>query len=224
MPKMASLYIPREQVEDLASHFPETCMGFQVARLADDSIVIISSDGLVIACYKSSFFFDIYDLLSETNVPEYREERRLKVLHVFPDRKKAGSALAVIEMKEAYLGAVCGIRMQSRYLLASDQRFYRLISASTDLRYNSGKLQAGSYMTSKADMLYANTGLAAVSRFALPIPRPASHIFEYEIPKDTEVKVGAISPVFGQAGGGVEVLLDSKTPARFLGYTRIVDY
>ena len=66
---------------------------------------------------------------------------------------------------------------------------------------------------------YVSTGLGAVGRCALPNPFPASWYRWLDIPASTPVLVGTVRPNFGQAGGGVEIVLPallgvrSPTPA-----------
>jgi hypothetical protein len=66
-------------------------------------------------------------------------------------------------------------------------------------------LAKGTYLTTDRDRQYANTGFAVVGRYALPIPIPASNVFEYELPSGTTLAIGTVLPNYGQAGGGVEI-------------------
>lgn len=73
------------------------------------------------------------------------------------------------------------------------------------------ELSKGTYLTTALDKIYANTGFAVVGRYALPVPLPATYCIQYEVPKGTQLKAGTVAPNFGQAGGGVEVLLNDDT-------------
>jgi hypothetical protein len=89
----------------------------------------------------------------------------------------------------------------------------RYLATATDHRYNSvaGTLAANTYLSPDLDGTYINSGFAAVGRLALPMPLPASHVVFYEIQAAAPARVGTIGPAFGQAGGGVEICLDTAT-------------
>jgi len=74
------------------------------------------------------------------------------------------------------------------------------------------------------DSRHADSGFGAVGRYALPIPLPASHVFQYELPQGTTIEVGTVGPNFGQSGGGVEIHLPNATSATRIGNIRIPDY
>jgi hypothetical protein len=61
-----------------------------------------------------------------------------------------------------------------------------------------------------AEVPFIPTGFAAVARTALPSFFPA--VFRYEIkpPTATPILCGAVVPMFGQSGGGVEVCFMSQ--------------
>lgn len=91
--------------------------------------------------------------------------------------------------------------------LSQSAVFYRYIGAAVDPRFSGGQLAKDTYLTTGLDQHYANTGFAAVGRYALPLPVPASHVIQYILPAGTLLLVGTATPSFGQAGGGVEVKL-----------------
>jgi len=97
--------------------------------------------------------------------------------------------------------------------LKNATNFYRYIWKPNDARFdkNKNELLQGTYLTTENDRNYANTGFAAVGRYALPNPTPACYVFEYRLPAGTNLLVGTVCPNFGQAGGGVEVRLVSNT-------------
>jgi len=73
-----------------------------------------------------------------------------------------------------------------------------------------------------------------VGRYALPIPVPASFVFEYELPgtmvlqggasQPTVLQVGTVQPNFGQAGGGVEVKTIAPLNAKQTLLKSLADY
>jgi hypothetical protein len=140
----------------------------------------------------------------------------------FPQELRSGVSLhnpqpttSTFTLPSGYVASVGAIPLLGTVQLAAATKFYRFIMATTDHRYSSGVLAAGTYLTTDLDRLLANTGFGAVGRYALPIPVPASFVFEYELPANTVLQGGAIQPTvlqvgtvqpnFGQAGGGVEV-------------------
>jgi len=51
-----------------------------------------------------------------------------------------------------------------------------------------------------------------VKRDALPNPKPAVHVFTIDPPVRTKLKCGITQPVYGQSGGGVEVIFVNGSP------------
>jgi len=98
-----------------------------------------------------------------------------------------------------------------------DVTLYRYIQGSKDHKYlpSTGQLQAGTYLTTELDRGYANSGLASVGRYALPIAFPPDNVLAYVLAGATLVDVGTVLPNFGEAGGGVEVKL--KAPTSVIG-------
>ena len=62
------------------------------------------------------------------------------------------------------------------------------------------------------DASHVPSGLAAVGRYALPNPTPATYRFVLLPPEGTRIRCGAVTPKFNQAGGGVEVLIKDSLP------------
>jgi hypothetical protein len=109
------------------------------------------------------------------------------------------------------------------------ERYFRCIATRVDFRFvatgtgpvtlapgattisplTAGALLRGTYLASERELPFIKSGFGAVGRFALPLPVPASYVFEYEVvpsvPAGLKIKVGTVAPAFGQAGGGAEV-------------------
>lgn len=117
-------------------------------------------------------------------------------------------------------------QLVSSATLSNATTFYRYASLPFDPRLSGNVLAQGTYLTTSSDLGYANTGFAAVGRYALPMPFPASYVFEYELPAGASILVGISIPMFGQSGGGVEV--KTVTPLTLTATvkppTRIDDY
>ena len=92
--------------------------------------------------------------------------------------------------------------------------FKRFTAYEHDPRITSDRrLLPGTYATTGEDAKNAPTGKAAVARYALPNPNPASNVFTIKPHKDTVIQYGIVEPAFGQPGGGVEVLFRDGTHA-----------
>lgn len=87
--------------------------------------------------------------------------------------------------------------------------YYRFSAFYRDCRVDSsGNFLPGTYATTFSDMRVVPSGLAAVGRYALPNPASARYIYSV-VTYDQPSLLGAVTPNFGQAGGGVEVLFNS---------------
>lgn len=62
------------------------------------------------------------------------------------------------------------------------------------------------YAAPMSDLPLVPTGLSAVSRYALPSLLPARWRYELRPPAGTKMRYGASVPLYGQSGGGVEVM------------------
>lgn len=94
--------------------------------------------------------------------------------------------------------------------VSGDEVFYRYSAFANDrrLRGGAGVIPAGTYLTSQRDTHFAESGLGAVARYALPNPAPAVFRFAIGVPTGTVLMCGTASPSFGQSGGGVELRTD----------------
>ena len=93
-----------------------------------------------------------------------------------------------------------------------DEVFKRFSAYEKDNRRRSdGSWLAGTYATTEEDAKNIKTGKDAVSRYALPNPKPASYMFTGRPHKDTEIQKGTVAPTHHQPGGGVEVIFSEGT-------------
>jgi hypothetical protein len=212
------------RLRQLNDQFQETGMDFQIAVSLAGHVAVVQS-GACLPFYKDVSHYDVYDLLAGDPIPDKRDSVNLNVSSVLADRAKAAAALPSISPNYP-AGAAGAFPLVKSYTLPADTVFYRCLSSSVDHRYvsGSGELMAGTYLTTQLDQLYVNTGFAAVGRFALPIPLPASNVFQYELRAGTIVRVGTVAPMFGQAGGGVEVQTASQHTAKCLGAFVVPDF
>jgi hypothetical protein len=187
---------------------PESGMGYYIltGRLDNeqhDRTLVIVGDRIIPATDHSSLF-TMKDLGNREPFPQQgRGGVDLGNLRV---------TLSTVTLPLGYVAAVGAVPLLGALTLSTSTKFYRLIMAGSDHRYSAGTLAKDTYLTTELDHQLVNTGFGAVSRYALPIPVPASNLFEYEFPAGTVLSVGTVPSNFGQSGGGVEV----KTTAAIL--------
>lgn len=94
-----------------------------------------------------------------------------------------------------------------------EEVFYRWESWPTSMRINQYKntIAPWTFVSPRSEVQFAPTGFSAVSRMALPSFFPA--MFRWRINPDinTSILCGAVVPMFGQSGGGVEACFDQLT-------------
>ena len=90
--------------------------------------------------------------------------------------------------------------------------FYRCEHWLTSRRVllSTGDILAGTYGFPESELPFVPTGFAAVGRYALPNLPPASRRYEIRPSAGYKLKCGAAVPLYGQAGGGVEVMFPNK--------------
>jgi hypothetical protein len=86
--------------------------------------------------------------------------------------------------------------------------FYRCEHWATSrrVRYATNDILAGTYGFPASELPFVPTGFAAVGRYALPDLPPACRRYEITPPSGYTLQCGACVPLYGQAGGGVEVM------------------
>jgi hypothetical protein len=86
--------------------------------------------------------------------------------------------------------------------------FYRWEAwpASRRIDPTTGAVSPGTFTAPNSEVMFMPTGFSAVARLALPSLLPACFRWELHPPAGTSVLCGACVPLYGQAGGGVEVV------------------
>jgi hypothetical protein len=94
--------------------------------------------------------------------------------------------------------------------------FYRCEPWPTSRRIDQAKqeIASGTYACPESELPFFPTGFAAVGRYALPNLLPACFRWELQPATGSAVHCGASVPLYGQAGGGVEVCFDTLTKNR----------
>jgi hypothetical protein len=222
MPQKTLLSIQRDQLSDLGNKL-ETGMNFQIVQTPSGYVAILE-DGDALPFYTDKLHYDINDLLAGNLIPDIEDKSVLVVSRVIPNRADALATLRTVTISAKYTGSAGALPLIASDTLKIDTIFYRFLSSSYDPRYVGGQLTAGTYLTTVLDKRYANSGFATVGRYALPIPLPASHVLKYRLLKGSLINVGTVAPMFGQAGGGVEIQLPVAQTAMFVGASTVSDY
>jgi hypothetical protein len=99
-----------------------------------------------------------------------------------------------------------------------DDVFYRYEYYPASLRVfptvAGGWIKDGTYAAPSSEAQFVATGFGAVARFALPTLWPARWRWELQPVPNSRIKMGASVPLYGQSGGGVEVMFEHKTDNR----------
>lgn len=222
MPQLLML-LPDNQLDQLGASEPETGMSFQILD-TPNGLVSVFEHGPALPLYDHQLFYDVYDLLAGLAIPVNQEIVRQTVNSVHASRHSALVALRALSIAPSFTGAAGAFPLIASATLAIPTVFFRRIGGPIDRRYVGGSLTAGTYLTAALDHAYANSGFAAVGRYALPMPIPASTVIEYELPAGAVISIGTVAPAFGQAGGGVEVQLPSSQVARRISSYVLPDY
>lgn len=184
-------FIDNRQREFLLAQ-PEYGMGYQLAE--DSSTLFLNAELAVRLRDATSGFHLIFDESTEwfhRFAQETDVEIRTKLLSRF---KKYDGTLNVLSHRS----------YQATTL--HQERFFRYSAFARDRRIAvDGSVYPQTYVTSESDAVLVPSGLAAVSRYALPNPDPACYRYQFQPPAGTQIRCGTSAPNFGQAGGGVEV-------------------
>ena len=206
----------------------ETGMNLQVAVVADGPIAVLS-DGSALPCYLSRRYYDLPDLLAGSPAPQRGPPNfSLPATYWVVARRLQAQAAIFASGTGATVPAVgppTGAHpLLTRRTLTSAERFLRYISSPSDRRFTGSNLLPGTYLTTDLESKTANSGFAAVGRFALPLPVPACTVIEYELSPGTVIDVGTVAPLFGQSGGGVEICVVSSPGVIWIGSSTVPEY
>ena len=217
------MVLPAGNMRDLHAG-PSTGMNFYIVEGASGFLAVLqNADALPL--YSTQQFYCLDDLIAAVPLPTARLTSTAVALQpAAPSRAAAISSLLAAGVSPAYTGTAGALPLVMTYTLGAKTAFYRYLSALPDSCHGGGNLSARTYLTSKMDRLHADTGFGAVGRYALPLPLPAIHVVEYELPAGTVIRAGTAAPTFGQAGGGVEVCLDAVTAVSVGASTTLTEY
>lgn len=200
----------RDDVRNFLATQPETGMGYHmiVGNLQGETSYFAVFNGIRAFEFNDDLL-NLQDIEDDLGDEVRIQNFQMMTSSIFSSFRLRG------KIDPTYGGGTGSFPLIKKYKLPVATKFYRNIAhGPNDFRYNStnSELSKGTYLTTELDKNYTNSGFAAVGRFALPIPLPANYCIQYELPKGTVIKAGTVAPNFGQAGGGVEVVLLNDTP------------
>ena len=211
-------YVPLEVREELLRQ-PETGMGYQLVNVPnadgrnhEDSYVILNGelalkvqDSIFEGCRLHSEEQEFLDShASELHKIEGTVTEALGVSKPFPHRAKniivrGGNSFSSTYEPGEFLVRYSAFRYDRRVTIG------RKLSDTVIL--------SGTYFTTGLDSTLARSGLAAVSRYALPNPAPAVFCTSLKWSRPIAITYGTVKPEFDQSGGGVEARIDSPAPS-----------
>lgn len=208
-PQKPLMQVSLNTLDDLAGR-AQTGMGFYVAESSAGWLIILEN-GDAMPVNVDLIFFSLPDLLSGQKIPELRQvATQVTIQNTYASRFQA---LPTLSISPQFTGSAGAIPLVATVKLPVCTMFVRYISSPTDRRFDpaTNTLKKDTYLTSQLDRHHADTGFGSVGRYALPLPIPISTVIEYTLPVGTDIEVGTVAPLFGQAGGGVEIKLVNDT-------------
>lgn len=204
---------------------PATGLSFYLFQSAG-SFFAVFEDGIALPLQDDARFYCVSDLLQGYPLPTNNSPKAtMPIRRQFSTRFAAVAALAAAAtISPRFVGSAGAIPLVATATLNVDTIFRRYLPTPSDPRCVGGVLSAGTYLTSELDGAHADSGFGAVGRYALPIPLPMTHIFQYELPAGTTLEVGTVAPNFGQSGGGAEIRLVNDTVAPNVGTLQLSEY
>jgi hypothetical protein len=160
-------------------------------------------------------------LLNEAKI----STEEIRSLQVVTNTASASPAFVLREAASSYVRKAMPAKDAPIEKTKEKEVFKRFTAYEKDNRITSdGKLLPGTYATTEEDAKKAPTGKAAVARYALPNPKPASNVWTIKPWKDTLIQYGIVEPANDQPGGGVEVIFTKGTnPGTVTGPEKIPD-
>jgi len=220
MPKRL-LQLSDDTVSLLRAH-AETGMGFYVVKghfpeSYVDRDFVIAGDHYVVP-FRHPEIFSVADLLEGRPLPLESEKTANFVI------TRSAAARDEVSLPPGYKPNPACIPLHASVTLAEPTVCCRYLGSPSDARMSKGALARDTLLTTRFELNEVRTGFAAVARFALPLPSPASHVFEYELPAGTPLLIRTVPPCFAQMGGGIEIRLSAATPVVLHGYRRLSDF
>lgn len=227
LPPVSHFYQLSERLQHLFANESETAMGIQIGRLKDKDYVLIVSGRLAIrfGASDSPPILILQEFLMD--MLHMEQKRYADALENWMGRLPVEDSITPTSGPEAlsvlqliHLGPIAPLpprlwrpshvygHLPFHGICSGKDVFYRFEPYPTSLRINPLTLDvaADTYAAPASERPFTPTGLSAVARFALPSLLPAIYVWELTPPHGTRLDYGASVPLYGQSGGGVEVM------------------
>jgi hypothetical protein len=223
-----------EEASNELAQIPEAAMGLQVAQIGDSAVLVIGGQIAILpdAGLSEQFqdlfertwmrdverleaqisdFNDWRDSLLPTENLTWSTQQPLKAILGLILHRPIGP-LPLPPPPPAYVYG----HLQFRATTQANDTFYRYEPFPTSRRINQAAktIAANTFAAPESEMRLTPSGFSAVARFALPSLFPARWRWELKPDAGTKLQCGASVPLYGQSGGGVEVMFVASTKTR----------
>ena len=231
---MTILRLSDAQIQHFAE-IPETAMGLHVTTPIERERLVFVLGGLVVMLPDAAAFEEISALMRQPWLQPGRDlpfDERVRAFDVWFEHLRPAPPLSDPPPRNNVLGLIIihpsslpppPPRPSSIYghlpfsgTTEPNDVFYRCEPWPTSRRIDQAKqeIASGTYGCPQSEFPFFPTGFAAVGRYALPNLMPACFRWELQPTTGSAVHCGASVPLYGQAGGGVEVCFDMVTKNR----------
>jgi len=220
-----SIFRVRPEHQGLLVHRPETGMGYQLLSLPSSQFALVIATVYAVRFRTRSELFQGLQRL-QRSLDQAGRERPSDVAGevlqdgdlfdelpvVWPEVVNREDATATNYLQSGPQRRTTSKSVELVHDIASNGRpkmFFRFCATEVDPRVDrNGAFVAGTYATTFNDLRMVPSGLAAVGRYALPIPESARYV--RSIVTNAGHKMGTALPRFSQSGGGVEVRFENS--------------
>lgn len=211
-----------DKIVRLLRGYAETGMGFYVVKghfpeTYVDRDFVIGGNHYVLP-FRHAEIFSVADLLDGRPLPLDAEQTANFVI------SRSAAARDDLSLPPGYKPHAPCVSVYASVSLPEPTVCCRFLGSASDPRLSDQTLAANTLLTTRLELNDVFTGFAAVARYALPLPSPASHVFEYELPAGTHLLIRTVPQCFTQMGGGVELRLCAPTQVTLRGYLRLSDF
>jgi hypothetical protein len=230
---MAIMQIPDGLATELA-HIPEAAMGVQAAQISDTAVLVVRGQIAILPDKKAAKQLEelterpwIRDTQShEAQISDFNAWRSsLPVAHnlTLPPQQPTKVLLGFILLGPSGPLPLHTIAPPSVYghlqfhgVTQANDIFYRYEPFPTSRRINpaTNTIAPNTFAAPESELKLTPSGFSAVARFALPSLFPARWRWELKPAVGVVLKCGASVPLYGQSGGGVEVMFVARTTTR----------
>lgn len=230
---MPIMQMPDDLAHELA-HIPEVGMGMQAALIDDTAVLVVGGEIVILPDKEAAKQLEklterrwMRDTQNhEAQISDFNVWRSsLPVAHnlTLPPQQPTKVLLGFIclgpigPLPKAPIAppAVYG-HLQFHGVTQANDIFYRYEPFPTSRRINpaTNTIAPDTFAAPKSEVKLTPSGFSAVARFALQSLFPARWRWELKPAAGVVLKCGASVPLYGQSGGGVEVMFVARTTTR----------